>query len=314
MLESTLESATSVRLLKKAIRHPLRAVNGLVEIARVARMHETQERDAAVAFLSNTFETDVRSILRKHERSGIGAWMRRRQAQLKDFPGPYRLGATPTFDCDTIYLLVRCLKPEIVVETGVCYGASSAYILQALNDNQRGMLHSIDLGNAPNEPPSNYFVPRQLRGRWNLIIGDCKRELPPLLERLGRVDLFHHDSLHTYDHMMWEYDTAFPYLPADGILSSHDVRTIVNLWKPFQRNPFSVFCEQHRLRSVVSSNVGIAMRARGVADRPDSDPRPTVDFAKRERHAGPLSAEIDAEVDIGVASSELRARKAGSGR
>src|SRR5262245_18172474 len=108
MLESTLESATSVRLLKKAFRHPLRAVNGLVEIARVARMHETQERDAAVAFLSNTFETDVRSILRKHERSGIGAWMRRRQAQLKDFPGPYRLGATPTFDCDTIYLLVRC--------------------------------------------------------------------------------------------------------------------------------------------------------------------------------------------------------------
>ena len=89
--------------------------------------------------------------------------MERRSAKLKNFPGPYRLGATPPFDCETIYLLVRSLKPETVVETGVCYGASSAYILQALKDNGRGVLYSIDLGNPPDEPPSDYFVPRASR-------------------------------------------------------------------------------------------------------------------------------------------------------
>ena len=255
-----LQSTTSVRLLKKAVSHPLLAVNRLVQAARFSRLHEAEERAASVEFLSSVFQVDVRSILNKHKRSEMGSWMRRRSAKLKNFPGPYRLGATPQFDCETIYLLVRCLKPEAVVETGVCYGASSAYILQALNENGRGVLYSIDLGNAPNEPPSDYFVPRHLRDRWHLIIGDSKEKLPQLLERLGRIDLFHHDSLHTYEHMMWEYGTALPHLHPHGVLSSHDVRTMVDLSKPFQRNPFSVFCEQNRLRSVESFNVGIATR------------------------------------------------------
>jgi len=269
MLESTFESgASSVTLLKKAIRHPLRAVNRLAQAARFAGLRETQERDATVAFLSHAFHTDVRSILDQHERCGIGSWIERRRARLKDFHGPYRLGATPPFDCDTLYLLVRTLRPEVVVETGVCYGASSAYILQALKDNGRGELYSIDLGNTSNEPPNDFFVPGRLRNRWHLIIGDCKEQLPLLLARLGRIDLFHHDSLHTYEHMMWEYSTALPYLSANGILSSHDVRTIVDLRRPFQPNPFSVFCEQHRLRSVVSFNVGIAMRPQVGGGRP----------------------------------------------
>lgn len=256
----TLQCTTSVRLIKKAVSHPLMAVNRLLQAARFARLREAEERDASVRFLSTAFEADVRSILDKHKRSDMGSWMRRRSAKLKNFPGPYRLGATPQFDCETIYLLVRSRKPEVVVETGVCYGASSAYILQALKDNGSGVLYSIDLGNAPNEPPSDYFVPRHLRDRWHLIIGDTKEQLPQLLARLGRIDLFHHDSLHTYEHMMWEYRTALPYLPTNGILSSHDVRTMVDLSKPFQPNPFPVFCEENRLRSVLSFNVGIAMR------------------------------------------------------
>jgi predicted O-methyltransferase YrrM len=288
MLDSRLKSTTTLRLLKKTIRHPLRAVNGVLQAARFARLSERQERDAAVAFLSNAFETDVRSILDKHQRSGFGGWMERRRAQLNDFPGPYRLGATPPFDCDTIYLLVRSLKPDVVVETGVCYGASSAYILQALAENRRGVLYSIDLGNTPNEPPNDFFVPQYLRDRWHLIIGDCKQQLPPLLARLGRIDLFHHDSLHTYEHMMWEYSAAFPYLPANGVLSSHDVRTIVNLARPFQRNPFSAFCEQYGLRSVVSFNVGIAMRSDAVArqDEPSEEyVRSDADMTNRRRAA-----------------------------
>jgi hypothetical protein len=30
------------------------------------------------------------------------------------------------------------------------------------------------------------------------------------------------DGLHTYDHMLWEYRTAFPYLRPDGLLFSDD--------------------------------------------------------------------------------------------
>ena len=104
------------------------------------------------------------------------------------------------------------------------------------------------------------MLPRELLDRWHLIIGDSRQQLPHLLARLGRIDLFHHDSLHTYDHMMWEYNTAFPYLQEDGILSSHDVRIIVDLARPW-RNPFAVFCEENHLESVMSQNVGMAMRS-----------------------------------------------------
>jgi hypothetical protein len=258
MLEST---ANTAKLVQKAIRHPLRAVSRLMSAVRYAGLSETGEREAAIAFLSNAFEIDARSILDEHTHSEFDSWMEDRRAQLGCFRGPYRLGSTPVFDCETIYLLVRSMKPDVVVETGVCYGASTAYILQALAQNRRGALYSIDLGNSFDEPPNDFFIPRYLRDRWHLIIGDSKQKLPELLARLGRIDLFHHDSLHTYEHMMWEYDTCFPHLRDHGVLSSHDVRTIVNIGRPFQANPFSVFCDQWRLRYVVSGNVGIAMRS-----------------------------------------------------
>jgi predicted O-methyltransferase YrrM len=256
-----LDSIKTARVLKKAMRHPLRAVRRLVDDARFAQLDEAQERDAAIAFLSNTFNTDIRTIHDEHRRSGFDAWMDRRAAQLDASRVTYRLGSTSQFDCETIYLLVRALKPEVVVETGVCYGKSSAYILRALQENRRGALYSIDLGNTHDEPPNDYFIPRQLLDRWHLIVGDSRRHLPPLLAQLGRIDLFHHDSLHTYEHMMWEYDTAFAHLDPDGVLSSDDVRTTVDIVRPFQRNPFAVFCDERRLDSVVSRNVGIATRS-----------------------------------------------------
>jgi hypothetical protein len=254
-----IESIPTATLLKKAGRHPLRAIRRLVEAAQLSGLSSRKEREVAERFVADVFDVDARALVEQCQRLGSRAWIERRRAQLNEFAG-YRLGSTPTFDCETIYLLVRAMRPSVVVETGVCYGASSAYILEALRHNEHGVLYSIDLGNSPDEPPNDFFVRPALKSAWRLIIGDSRRELPPLLVRLGRIDLFHHDSLHTYEHMMWEYETAFPYLASDGVLSSHDVRIITSLTKPLQRNPFSVFCERHNLRSVEVRNVGIAMR------------------------------------------------------
>src|SRR5207342_1800502 len=112
-------------LLKKAIRHPLRAVRRLVEAARHSRLSDTKERELLVGFLSNVFDADTDRIREQYQRSGIGSWMTRRHAELREFPGPYRLGSTPTVDCETLYCLLRAVKPKIVIETGVCYGVSS---------------------------------------------------------------------------------------------------------------------------------------------------------------------------------------------
>ena len=123
------------------------------------------------------------------------------------------------------FLACRLTGPATVVETGVAYGVSSAYILEALKQNGRGSLHSIDL------PPltKNYerswgvAVPDALREGWHLHRGPSKRLLPGLLEDLGTVDLFVHDSLHTRRNMAREFEAVWPRLRPGGIVLADDV-------------------------------------------------------------------------------------------
>ena len=123
------------------------------------------------------------------------------------------------------YITVRAFRPNVVVETGVANGVSSTYLLLALEKNGRGKLHSIGLNDPlflPVGKPLGWIVPESLRSRWNLIIGDSRELLPKLLSELGTVDVFIHDSLHTYEHMQWEYRTAYPFLRSGGLLLSDD--------------------------------------------------------------------------------------------
>jgi len=62
-----------------------------------------------------------------------------------------------------------------------------------------------------------------LRKKWSIIFGDSKVVLPELLAKLGSIDVFLHDSLHTYEHMMFEYKTAWKYLRQPKIIISDDI-------------------------------------------------------------------------------------------
>ena len=258
---------TVTRMATKSIRYPDRAIRGLLEIMRLRQLEPSQERQKLFTFLRDVFGVDPARFQDEFDLSGFADWSCARREELANYSGDYRFGSTPEGDCESLYYLVRALRPRIVVETGVCYGASSSYILEALAANGYGELYSIDLGNTKDEPPSDFFVPRRLHRRWHLCIGDSKHLLLPLLRRLREIDLFHHDSLHTYEHMMWEYETAFPYLSPRGVLSSHDVNAILSLRRPFQPNPFSVFCEQHHLRAETSLNFGLAINPKAQRDK-----------------------------------------------
>jgi predicted O-methyltransferase YrrM len=123
------------------------------------------------------------------------------------------------------YSVVRALQANQVVETGVCYGVTSSYVLTALDTNGGGVLHSIDL------PPLGkdgdrfvgWFIPSELRSHWNLHRGVSRRLLPPLLARVGPLDLFIHDSLHTYRNMRDEFALAWRALRPGGVLISDDI-------------------------------------------------------------------------------------------
>jgi hypothetical protein len=124
------------------------------------------------------------------------------------------------------YTACRVLKPEVVVETGVAYGVTTAFVLKALQVNGRGRLHSIDLPPLGENADAyvGYLVPEVLREPWTLYRGVSKRVLPKLLPRLGQVDLFIHDSLHTYRNIRRELETVSPYLGRPAVVVADDVQ------------------------------------------------------------------------------------------
>ncbi|NTV31260.1 class I SAM-dependent methyltransferase [candidate division WWE3 bacterium] len=165
------------------------------------------------------------------------------QQELRNFEGlkktvaQYKQFIHPTYEdfilgsqtwVPLLYATIRIQQPEIVVETGCATGTTASLILYALEKNNKGHLHSVDKridGDwiKTNNLSSGFLVPEELKHRWTFIDAELITELPSLLAKLGKVDFFYHDSDHSYVHQMWEYLTAWPYIPVGGIVASDDL-------------------------------------------------------------------------------------------
>jgi predicted O-methyltransferase YrrM len=253
------------RTIRKALRNPTRAMLRLVLRARLARTAIIEERRRLFDYLMQHYGVPGAELADEYHRSDFRAWFREQRAALHRFDGPYQLGTTGDFGCEALYLLVRAARPRVVVETGVLYGASSAHILAALARNGGGGLYSIEIGRDPREPPQQHFVPPELRPLWTLIIGDSRRELPSLLARCAPIDMFYHDSLHTFGHMTWEFETAFPHLSPGGILSSDDVLNPPDVPGLFREGAFSAFCKRKHLDYATFQNLGVSTASPGLS-------------------------------------------------
>ena len=168
------------------------------------------------------------------------------------------------YHTEYLYLVCHFFKPVKVVETGVHYGASSAFMLKALKG-FGGQLYSIDLPNnrytrdnglvhsdkLPIEKPSGFVVPEDLRTNWKLILGDSREELPKLLESIGEIDVFHHDSMHTHDLMTFEFENAWSHIKPGGLLLSDDAD-----WN----SAFDDFCQKNTSQYRIFNGIGVALK------------------------------------------------------
>ena len=135
----------------------------------------------------------------------------------------------------SLYVLVRALRPQRLVETGISSGYSARLLLEALRANGQGHLDSIGIDVFALREPDRaaasglgtrrvgWLVPPEFADQWTLHLGRSEEVLPGLLAKAGSIDLFLHDSLHQYPTMRWEYATAFPHLRPGGLLLSHDI-------------------------------------------------------------------------------------------
>jgi len=124
-----------------------------------------------------------------------------------------------------LYGLCRIIQPLVVVETGVAYGISSSYILHALKKNGKGTLYSIDDTFRPWETKKmiGAAIPDGLKQNWKLMIGKSSDKLKEISSSMKNIDIFLHDSLHTYKNMYFEFNLMWPCIKKNGFLLSDDI-------------------------------------------------------------------------------------------
>ena len=134
-----------------------------------------------------------------------------------------------------VFMMVRKFKPETIIETGIAHGYSAEIILMALSLNGRGRLKSIDIDQKVHiediEVDVGWVVSPSLRDRWDVMIEDSKVLLDTMTDK---PDIFIHDSLHTEDHMLFEYSWAKNHLKTNGFLISDDIDRN-RAWQIFHR-------------------------------------------------------------------------------
>jgi hypothetical protein len=185
----------------------------------------------------------------------------------------YTPGAILSAHATHLYAIVRKLQPDVVVETGVCNGLSSAIVLAALTSNCAGHLYSVDLpeftgasgddeqfwsgkGGAvvPRDERSGWIVPDKLRRRWTLLLGKSSELLPKLLQELQAIDLFVHDSEHSFQNQLFEFRAAFARLAPKGVIFASDIN-----WS----RAFNIFAKEvsaESRRFFVDYSLGLVVR------------------------------------------------------
>jgi predicted O-methyltransferase YrrM len=184
---------------------------------------------------------------RELEQDAVHAHLLRAEEEYRTLAPDFAAGSVHPSEGALLFGLVRALAPKVVIETGTANGVSTAYLLAALRRNGSGRLISIDLPftadsegalqgivegteidlyDASPVPPGKepgWAVPDEYRDRWELRLGDARDLLPRALEEVGAIELFFHDSLHTREHMLFEFETAWPFLAPGGVLVADDV-------------------------------------------------------------------------------------------
>jgi 3-methyladenine DNA glycosylase Mpg len=116
------------------------------------------------------------------------------------------------------YVMTRLLKPRLIVEAGVHDGLGSSVLLRALERNcsegHDGHLIGIDV-----DSTAGWLVPARLTARFTLMV-DNSIDALHRIAAAERVDMFLHDSLHSYTHEMGEYCAVWPALADGGVLLS----------------------------------------------------------------------------------------------
>ena len=183
--------------------------------------HPLDEASAAVERITDHSKT-ITKHCEKINRTG--------RYYYAQFPAPIEL-----------FALVVLSRPHNAIESGVSSGVSSTFMLLGMEENKFGTLHSMDFpvsrvkargGESwalPQGMTSGWAVPDEIRSNWDLRLGKSEDLLGSLLEEIGTLDFYCHDSPVDDKHFEFEMDTIKNYLvPGSLVIADNTNRMIFN--------------------------------------------------------------------------------------
>jgi predicted O-methyltransferase YrrM len=118
-----------------------------------------------------------------------------------------------------LYLLVRGLRPALVLETGTFKGYSASEIARALQANSAGHLITVDLAG-----DTGAMVPADLLPRITFHRGRPSEAFARDLQPAQRFDVFFHDSLHTFMNTLGELLWFADHYRPGAMIVCHDAK------------------------------------------------------------------------------------------
>jgi len=115
----------------------------------------------------------------------------------------------------------------------------------------KGKLISIDYLARPEQTKEKVgaAIPSHLRKRQQLFLDRATRVLKKLTQNSLKVDIFLHDSIHTYHNMIEEFDIIWPHIKKKGFLLSDDVTdndAFLDFADRMQKKPFIISYKKSR--------------------------------------------------------------------
>ena len=203
------------------------------------------------AMLSFEIEERIEDICKTSERLGFDCSMVKSYVEefLQKFPLALRKQVVwDDVNFIFLYILTKLLKPKLIIEAGCNVGFSSTFFALAIKENGNGCkfytmdpypeylwesMSFIEHSKARNQK-INYenlnvkcgplsIVPSDLKEFIIFKSGRSEDILPTLLKNNKEIDIFFHDSDHSYRNMVWECRSVLSSLKTGGYILVHDI-------------------------------------------------------------------------------------------
>ncbi|MGI9036155.1 MAG: class I SAM-dependent methyltransferase [Pyrinomonadaceae bacterium] len=223
----------AIKLLSRLPKNPVGVYDELKVRRELRREHskisppsyQPEDFEKVVSEIERCLQQDLRGFLTESALAEIEETVRQNIEKISktEIPFPLTHNGDPKLG-KLCYIICRAIKPRVFVETGVAFGVTSSFILKALEVNNYGKLFSVDRPPAVRNAAEfiGALIPDELRRNWNLYRGESQKLLPALLAELKGVNIFLHDSRHTYSNMSAEFRLVAPFLANRSFLLADD--------------------------------------------------------------------------------------------